>query len=436
MATYYNAVTATSRGARGDLPHRGRLSEDGCRHRSYLQGGLRQRAAAAAHSSSSPSGGGTAAAGSRCRDASAGARSRADRRVRMRRAPNTADWACIRQHESNDNYAEGNGGAYQFELGTWSALTGLPSPAEDYPPAVQDAAALKLYPSAAGSPGPPATSAGCEDRHRRDAPAAGRLETKRTPTPKHTTAKGCTQPAAHPAATNQPERTMPSRSPFGARMQWPEPAYTEQSLARRARPTKGGAVRIRIALATAVAVIVVAVPAVLITMFSSGPRLGAGDPPRGGGSHQGAERPGRAHRRQVDVVLPGAQGRTGRHLRQQRRGGPGRRTFYKWPTSRSGRQARRKHHPGRMDADSDVRRGRARRPDAGYFGILEWNGFDGYPTAGSAPSSVQLAWEAAYTGPARRTGRVPQLLRQRSTLPRRAARYPASKMAVTCAMSK
>ena len=39
----------------------------------------------------------------------------------------------------------GNGGAYQFELGTWTALTGLPSPAEDYPPAVQDAAALKLY---------------------------------------------------------------------------------------------------------------------------------------------------------------------------------------------------------------------------------------------------------------------------------------------------
>jgi hypothetical protein len=58
---------------------------------------------------------------------------------------NTADWACIRQHESGDNYGEGNGGAYQFEFGTWTGLTGLPSPAEDYPPAVQDAAALKLY---------------------------------------------------------------------------------------------------------------------------------------------------------------------------------------------------------------------------------------------------------------------------------------------------
>jgi hypothetical protein len=33
---------------------------------------------------------------------------------------------------------------------------------------------------------------------------------------------------------------------------------------------------------------------------------------------------------------------------------------------------------------------------AGYFGILEWHGFDGYPTAGSAPLSVQLAWESAH----------------------------------------
>ena len=57
----------------------------------------------------------------------------------------TADWACIRQHESGDDYAVGNGGAYQFELGTWTSLTGLPSPAEDYPAAVQDTAALKLY---------------------------------------------------------------------------------------------------------------------------------------------------------------------------------------------------------------------------------------------------------------------------------------------------
>jgi hypothetical protein len=57
----------------------------------------------------------------------------------------TSDWACIRQHESGGNYAEGGGGAYQFELGTWEGLTGLSTPAQDSPPSVQDAAALRLY---------------------------------------------------------------------------------------------------------------------------------------------------------------------------------------------------------------------------------------------------------------------------------------------------
>ncbi len=56
-------------------------------------------------------------------------------------------------------------------------------------------------------------------------------------------------------------------------MQWPEPAHTEQSLARVARPTKGGAVRIRIALGTAVAV--VAVPAIVFAVFSSSPAASA-----------------------------------------------------------------------------------------------------------------------------------------------------------------
>ena len=58
---------------------------------------------------------------------------------------NTPDWACIRQHESSDNYSVGGGGAYQFELGTWEGLTGLTGAAQQYPPTVQDAAALKLY---------------------------------------------------------------------------------------------------------------------------------------------------------------------------------------------------------------------------------------------------------------------------------------------------
>jgi hypothetical protein len=37
-------------------------------------------------------------------------------------------------------------------------------------------------------------------------------------------------------------------------------------------------------------------------------------------------------------------------------------------------------------------------PNYGYFGIKAWGGFDGYPRAGSAPLSVQLAWEARYIG--------------------------------------
>jgi Transglycosylase-like domain len=51
-------------------------------------------------------------------------------------------------------------------------------------------------------------------------------------------------------------------------MRWPEPAYTEQSLALLARPTKGGAVRIRIALATASAVALITTIAISILATS------------------------------------------------------------------------------------------------------------------------------------------------------------------------
>jgi hypothetical protein len=56
--------------------------------------------------------------------------------------------ACIREHESGDNYSEdtGNGyyGAYQDLLSTWEAHggTGLPS---DAPPAVQDQINYEIY---------------------------------------------------------------------------------------------------------------------------------------------------------------------------------------------------------------------------------------------------------------------------------------------------
>jgi hypothetical protein len=60
----------------------------------------------------------------------------------------TADWACIREHESGDDYQSGGlepyGGAYQFSVTTWRGLgfAGVPNKASS---AVQDAAALALY---------------------------------------------------------------------------------------------------------------------------------------------------------------------------------------------------------------------------------------------------------------------------------------------------
>lgn len=63
----------------------------------------------------------------------------------------TTDWQCIRKAESTGsgpwwgNYSDSGGGAYQFEEGTWYAVTGLTGSAESYPQAVQDSAALVLY---------------------------------------------------------------------------------------------------------------------------------------------------------------------------------------------------------------------------------------------------------------------------------------------------
>jgi hypothetical protein len=37
-------------------------------------------------------------------------------------------------------------------------------------------------------------------------------------------------------------------------------------------------------------------------------------------------------------------------------------------------------------------------PNYGYYGIKEWNGFDGYSSAGAAPQSVQLEWEQENVG--------------------------------------
>jgi hypothetical protein len=79
-------------------------------------------------------------------------------------SPNiSAIFACIRQKESGGNYAEntGNGyyGAYQFDLGTWQRL-GYPGRPDQAAPAVQDAAAQKLYSERGFAPWP-ATSRAC-----------------------------------------------------------------------------------------------------------------------------------------------------------------------------------------------------------------------------------------------------------------------------------
>jgi hypothetical protein len=56
----------------------------------------------------------------------------------------TPDWACIRDHESGDNYSEPGGGAYQFESVTWADYDGY-AEANEAPPAVQDQKALLTY---------------------------------------------------------------------------------------------------------------------------------------------------------------------------------------------------------------------------------------------------------------------------------------------------
>jgi Transglycosylase-like domain len=139
LADYYNAVIAAE-------------EQNYLRGISYVETVAAQQAAAAAAQQAAAQQAAAAAAATRARVAAAPAPSPAPAPVPApagtatdATSTNTQDWACIRTHESGDNYSEGGGGAYQFALGTWEGLTGLGTPAEDSPPAVQDAAALKLY---------------------------------------------------------------------------------------------------------------------------------------------------------------------------------------------------------------------------------------------------------------------------------------------------
>jgi len=151
-------------------------------------------------------------------------------------------------------------------------------------------------------------------------------------------------------------------------------------------------VRIRIALAAAVAVIVVVFPAVLMSLFSSDPAWAQATRHQAVGSHQGAD----THHavRINDKLMSYSQARKVAKMvtysnavkaAQQA-------AFFQAVAAQANTM------PAAWVATAICEEGGRNDPYAGYFGILEWHSFDGYPTAGSAPLSVQLAWEARYVG--------------------------------------
>jgi hypothetical protein len=155
-------------------------------------------------------------------------------------------------------------------------------------------------------------------------------------------------------------------------------------------------VRIRIALATAVAVNVVAVPAVLISLITSDPASAQATRHEAVSSHQGSD----THQgvRINDKLMSYSQARkvaqivtyaNAVEVGQEA-------TFYNDLTFYQAVAAQENTIPAEWMPTAICEEGGNNDPYAGYFGILEWNHFDGYSTAGSAPASVQLAWEAAH----------------------------------------
>ena len=150
--------------------------------------------------------------------------------------------------------------------------------------------------------------------------------------------------------------------------------------------------RIRIALATAAAVIVVVIPAVFMSPFSSDAAWAQATRHQAVTAHRGADVP-RAVRIN-DTLMSYSQARKVAKM-----------VTYS-DAVRAARQAaffqavaaQANTIPAAWLATAICEEGGRNDPYAGYFGILEWNHFDGYPTAGSAPVSVQLAWEARYVG--------------------------------------
>jgi len=173
----------------------------------------------------------------------------------------------------------------------------------------------------------------------------------------------------------------------------PTPSRAWRALAR---PTKGGAVRIRIALATAVAVNVVAIPAVLTSLINSDPASAQGTRHQAVRSHQGSSTLNDV--RINDTLMSYSQAHKVAQIVTYANAVEAAQkvTYFNDLSLYQAVEAQQNTIPAAWMPTAVCEEGGHDNPYAGYFGILEWHHFDGYPTAGSAPASVQLAWEAAH----------------------------------------
>jgi hypothetical protein len=155
-------------------------------------------------------------------------------------------------------------------------------------------------------------------------------------------------------------------------------------------------VRIRIALATAIAVNVVAIPAVAASLFSNDAASAQSTRHEAVSSHRGAD----VHQgvRINDKLMSYSQARKVAQIVTYANAVEAAQeaTFYNDLAFFQAVAAQENTIPAAWMPTATCEEGGRNDPYAGYFGILEWNHFDGYPTAGSAPASVQLAWEAAH----------------------------------------
>ena len=147
--------------------------------------------------------------------------------------------------------------------------------------------------------------------------------------------------------------------------------------------------RIRIALATAVAVTLI--PTLFFTYFSSGPASGrVADAPAAQSAATSVVIPLRADVHAERVARLAAYYAAVSVAQKQQ--------YLAYLAANT--------MPAAWEATAMCEEGGRDDPYAGYFGILQWHGFGGYPSAGSAPLSVQLAWEAAHgQGPPDAPGR-------------------------------